>query len=658
MRVLVIGASSFVAKGLSEVLRASGHEVWRYERGPAGREDGVLRGNLASLAEQLKEGERFDAVINYAILKDAGIEENLQAMAGIVKFCQAAGVQRLLHFSSISVYDGAASIVDEASQVAPDPLSKGAYASLKVATDQFLLQQELPSRLKIAFLRPGFVLGPGLLNPFPGMGFRLPVNRLLVFGGGTAKVPIVSRDHLHQMVLKILALPKMEQHAVFHGFDPEAPDRFTFLQTCNDVLGLSNGIWRFPGWLWLATGAVFDVGLRLMGKSPLFGRSLRNASSKQTYACVQTEQALGLKERVDLPALIRTCFSGQSQTPRLPALPALSDVAFPAGGLAVVGAGRIVGTAHVEAFRSLAWPSASIQYYDLSPRRADFGEVQPLPERPFTGQGFWTVATPATAHVKAVPLLSEVEGVCLLEKPLALNREEWALWQARHESGLTVGVCHNYRFKANVRKFRQFVQTHPTGDLLGAQLLFQSPPVRGDASPWIRQERISRSLLMDYSIHFLDLACLFAGGPWQIQALDWVRDGYGDTELIRGRCANERYPLTFHLQQGFGPRTCRVEFVFRNYTAVLAFFPDSFHVRMAPDGGGVASIAAATAWQGTFAKVKEKMTRQRADGSHAYCYADLLQRGRESEIAMPQLASYYDLLFQLGDRVYGSPAAN
>lgn len=653
MRILVIGSSSFVARGVVDKLQAGGHEVLRLERGKPRLENGVLYGDLSSLSDAAEFCGPVDAVINYAILKNAYIEANVQAIESILNFCKAAGVQRLLHFSSISVYDAGAAQADEGSPLPVDPLSKGAYASLKVATDQSLLSQKICPDLRVAFIRPGFVLGQGLLNPFPGMGFRLPFNRLLVFGGGTASVPIVSRDYLHQLVIRVLELPEPDRHEVFHAFDPDAPVRYEFLKACNEVLSLSNGIWRFPGWLWMCAGFCFDVLLRLLGKSPLFVRSLKNASSKQTFSCDKSEERLGMSERLDLRALIAESFTLQATQYDLAVLPVVADVKMPPSGIKVIGAGRIVGTAHLEAFDRMQWKHADIRYFDLQEGETDFGKIEKVPDEPFNEEGFWTVATPATAHIQAASLLEGSKGYCLIEKPLALNRNEWERWKALGRTGLAVGVCHNYRFKENVRAFREFVRERPTGTLLGVNLLFQSPPVRGDGSPWIRQERRSRSLLMDYSIHFLDLACMFEDGAWTVETLDWVADSYGDTEIIRGRCSNKSYPLTVHLQQGFCTRTCRIEYVFRNYTAVLSFFPDSFHVQMAPDGGGVKTIAAFSASKGTLKKITEKLSKRKADGSHAYCYADLLARGEDSEIAMSQLENYYDLLFELSERVYG-----
>lgn len=653
MRILVIGATSFVAKGVVKRLTEAGHEVLRLSRGPSGFRDGVVFGRLDSLDEVAELVGVVDVVVNYAILKDSDIAANQAAIDGIMRFCKASQVKRLLHFSSISVYDTKIREADERSALPANPLSKGAYASLKVATDQRLLNQSIYPELKIAFIRPGFVMGTGLLNPFPGMGFRLPINRLLVFGGGTANVPLVSRSYLHEMVLQIVELPDLSANEVFHGFDPNAPDRKTFLRECNKVLGLSNGVWRLPAWLWLTAGFCFDIMLRLIGKAPLFVRSLKNSSSKQTFSASLTEQRLGMSEKVEVAEIIRESITLQSTNYKLTSLPSIEDGVKAPTVVSVVGAGRIVETAHLEAYKRLKWDFESISYYDLKARETNFGSIRTLEGNSLSGNGLWVVATPATIHVNAVKQLDNCSGYCLVEKPLALNREEWNKWKTVSKQGMTVGVCHNYRFKSNVRRMREFINAHPTGELLSVNLLFQSPPVRGDASPWIREERLSKSLLMDYSIHFLDLACLFQAGSWRVDALDWILDQNGDTEVIRGRCSNEAYPLTFHLQQGFCTRSCRIEYVFRNYTTILSFFPDTFHVRMSPDGAGIASIAAIAAWKGTLKKISEKLSKRTADGSHAYCYTDLLTNGEHAEIGISQLENYYELLFELSERIYG-----
>ena len=173
MRILVIGASSFVAKGVVESMIAAGHEVLRFQRGSPGLDGDTLRGSLESLSDCAELVGSIDAVVNYAILKDQEIAANVAAIDGILGFCQTAGVERLVHFSSISVYDAGAESADEGYALPDDPLSKGAYGSLKVATDLRLIQQDICKDLKIAFIRPGFVLGSGLIESVSRHGLPL-----------------------------------------------------------------------------------------------------------------------------------------------------------------------------------------------------------------------------------------------------------------------------------------------------------------------------------------------------------------------------------------------------------------------------------------------------------------------------------------------------
>jgi hypothetical protein len=199
---------------------------------------------------------------------------------------------------------------------------------------------------------------------------------------------------------------------------------------------------------------------------------------------------------------------------------------------------------------------------------------------------------------------------------------------------------------------REFLKTYPSGKLLSAHLLFQSPPVRNDDSPWIRDERKSRSLLMDYSIHFLDLLCMFSTKSWRADTIRHTVDLNGDTSVIGGACSSTDYLATFHLQQGFGPRTCRIEYVFQNYTCVLTFFPDSFTARMSNNGACSDWLSTLSSTKATVSKITDKLSKKPSDGSHAYCYRAMLAEGRSSEIGMDQLESFYHLLFEISEKVY------
>lgn len=653
MKLLIIGASSFVARDLPATLSDAGHEVFVFQRGTNGLNGRVLSGRLDRLDELASIAGNFDAVVNFAVLKEADVAANLAAVEGILRFCRKAGVKRLVQISSISVYDSRVQQVSEISPVEPNAASKGAYAALKIAVDQYILEHKGQEPFETVLVRPGFVLGQGIANPFPGMGFRLPFNRLLLFGGGSAQIPLVSREYVVRLLLQVLELPDVEDMEVFHAFDPTSGSRREYVEACHQHLGIGRKVWRFPACLWAFAGFFLDMLLRMLRKDPMFLRSLKNSSSNQFFSAAKTEARLGISERVETESFLKSCFPDQKSGFIPPAIDTLSkDLPMPCN-MTVIGTGRIIRTAHFEAWKLLSWDKREAQFYDVRASSEVFGEVRELAEGSFVGEGFYVVASPAIYHRAAADLLTKAEGHCLVEKPLALNRDEWRKWETIADEGkMVVGVCHNYRFKKNMRQFRECLNKHPSGRLLGANLVFQSPPVKNDDSPWIRRERESRSLLLDYGIHFLDAACLFDRKSWSIEGVEWEIDLNGDTRLIRGRCASESYGLNFHLQQGFGPRTCRIEYIFANYTAVVSFFPDSFHVRMANHGAGTALIETSACLGGTKDKILEKLRGCGGDGSHAFCYDDLINKRESSELSVRNLRGFYHLLFDLEERIY------
>jgi len=650
MKILLIGSSSFVAQGFCGSTQSLQHDLLLFKRGAGASSETVLKGDLSSLAQHAGLVKACDVVVNFAVLKDRSIEENIKAIEGILKFCRETGVKNFIHISSISVYDTKTSVVDETSPLPADPLSKGAYASIKIAVDQYLETQTIAPDLKIALIRPGFVLGPGIANPFPGIGIRLPCNRLLLFGSGRVHLPLVSRDFVHRMIHRLFEHTQSKPVEVFHCFDATFLNRRTYLKTCNDVLGVSKKVICLPGLFWYLAGFAIDSLLRVAGIGPKVMRSIKNSCSGQRYTAEATERELGISEKLDLKTTLTEIMTGQDQGYHLFPIP--EDTHAQPANLNFIGCGRIFKSAHLHALSLLGWDHKKIQCFDVAGREEAFGRVQEISQFSAVPNSVHIVASPAVYHVDAAKLLLTGPGICMVEKPLALGPSEWAVWKDLQTQDVTVGIFHNYRFKKNTRKMRKFLKTYPSGKLLGAHLLFQSPPVRNDDSPWIRDERKSRSLLMDYSIHFLDLLCMFSTKSWRADSIQHTIDLNGDTSVIQGVCSSEDYPATFHLQQGFGPRTCRIEYVFQNYTCVLSFFPDSFTARMSNNGAGSDWLSTLSSTKATVSKIAEKVSKKPSDGSHAYCYRAILADGSSSEIGMDQLESFYQLLFEISDQVY------
>lgn len=159
--VAVTGASGFIGKALVRALAQSGARVRAIQRrrGPQAVEgvDTVIvrSGNQPSL---IKAFTGCDFVFHFAYDVRAGADPNLALFDAIHGAAQASGVRRIIHASSVAVYDhwpGDGRLEESAPCNAP---AKTAYAAAKREMERRLLEQD---RLEAAILQPTIVYGPG-----------------------------------------------------------------------------------------------------------------------------------------------------------------------------------------------------------------------------------------------------------------------------------------------------------------------------------------------------------------------------------------------------------------------------------------------------------------------------------------------------------------
>ena len=205
-KILLCGERSFVARGLCEKLGAAGFDVTTFSRGEEGRDGISVHGDVMQMDHNPHLTEKYDAVLNFIIIKNEGIEPNLKYVEALHRFCEGHHVGRLFHVSSMSVYPNAASYVDEESPIEQDESKKGSYAAVKVAIDKYLISVE--KTYALTFLRPGYIISDekeisiaGIVKPlFPRVGILL--------GDSSTSLPLIEKDRLHEAIVRMLTCEK------------------------------------------------------------------------------------------------------------------------------------------------------------------------------------------------------------------------------------------------------------------------------------------------------------------------------------------------------------------------------------------------------------------------------------------------------------------
>ena len=175
--ILITGATGFLGRHLVDELLAQGHELRLLVRNP--EERALPWGNLVEIAE----GDILDiialeramqgidtvihaaALVSFARKKQAAMKRiNVVGTERVVDACLAAGVERLIHISSISATGraGAGETVDESTKW-QENTSPGKYGQSKRGAEQEVWRG-IEEGLHGIMLNPGVILGPRRLD--------------------------------------------------------------------------------------------------------------------------------------------------------------------------------------------------------------------------------------------------------------------------------------------------------------------------------------------------------------------------------------------------------------------------------------------------------------------------------------------------------------
>lgn len=201
------GHRSFVASGFEKLLESNGVEYDLFSRGGEGRQGNVVLGDVMRMSDN-QCLDTYDTVVNFIILKDQSIEENLKYMKSLVAFCKKAGVRHLIQISSISVYSSSLEYVDETTPIDPNGELKGSYGSLKVAVDKYLQSEQWP--FDVVFVRPGFIVSDERALSMAGIVKNLPLLGGILLGDRNTSLPLVEKKQIHEALIRIICAEKKQ----------------------------------------------------------------------------------------------------------------------------------------------------------------------------------------------------------------------------------------------------------------------------------------------------------------------------------------------------------------------------------------------------------------------------------------------------------------
>lgn len=281
-RILICGGRSFVGKGLCELLDQHNWNVDVFSRGIESRIGNIVFGDYSTIQYNPFLYEQYDIVINLAVIKDETVQSNLNYIQSLVSFCRMHHVKKLIHFSSIMVYNYQLKYVDENAPIETlENTEKKGYGEFKIAVDQYLysLKEVLP--FELILVRPGYVLADNRPCPFVK---KLPLGITVIKGNKLSKQPIVKRESIHEAIIQIIGTEK--NRFVYHLFPNNGITKYEYAkQTSRYVLSL-------PKFLFHGVPAVLCK-MGIMPKS-LYSR-FAGMYIESNFSSKDTEEKLNIK---------------------------------------------------------------------------------------------------------------------------------------------------------------------------------------------------------------------------------------------------------------------------------------------------------------------------------------------------------------------------
>jgi nucleoside-diphosphate-sugar epimerase len=310
-RVLITGATGFIASHLAERLPAEGIPVRGTARHPESARWLAERGGVASIGVEIVHADLLDveslrraadgcwAVVHAAawtggpeLSSDMAWRTNVEGTANVLAAAESAGVRRFIYVSSVAVYGvNRAPLIDESM---PTPPVDQRYPDSKIAAEALVRASSLPW----VIARPASTYGPRGSAWTIGPIEQIKAGRLVLLGKDTGLVTTGYIDNVVSGLLLTLAAPAAVGET-FNLCDDRAVTFREFYLTYARMLG-KDSLPTVPGWFaTLARTAPASLMRRILGRPTVGPWSLHFRRNPSQFSVEKAKRVLGYAPAVD-----------------------------------------------------------------------------------------------------------------------------------------------------------------------------------------------------------------------------------------------------------------------------------------------------------------------------------------------------------------------
>jgi hypothetical protein len=238
-KIICFGKNSFVANGFDSHILKHNRKVDWFSRGKESKVRNVIYGKIDEILNNSYFDDEYETLINFVILKDCSIEQNLVFIDNLLKLGTKLQIKKFIHFSTVMTYSYQADNIDEYSEIEDlHKTWKGNYAKIKIAVDKFIMENEEKYDFQISIVRPGYVY-----DSFQSPNFSvssLGKFRFLI-GDKKSILPTVEKNELHFALISLANLDELPK--VAHFFKEGGTNKFFYTKNIypKSVLIFLNG---------------------------------------------------------------------------------------------------------------------------------------------------------------------------------------------------------------------------------------------------------------------------------------------------------------------------------------------------------------------------------------------------------------------------------
>ena len=316
MTVLVTGAAGFLGGHVIDALLEQGHRprALIHPRDEAGRLEAtgvdVRRGDVGAAGSLSAALKGVEVVVHCAARTGPWgrerdyMQTNVRALELLVEAAYAAGVQRIVHVSSITVHGN--DVHGWADEQAPFCEEPNPYSRSKVAGER-LLERMIGLGAPVTIVRPGWIYGPRDLASTARIVRMLETKRMLVIGSGDNHLPLIYVRDVANGALLAARAPGTIGRAYLLVND-EAVTQQEFLTALARELDVPPPTRRIPYELVLCAGAISEsLGrfARARRPPPVMRYGLQLLGGENRFAISRARAELGFSPSVSLREGVR-----------------------------------------------------------------------------------------------------------------------------------------------------------------------------------------------------------------------------------------------------------------------------------------------------------------------------------------------------------------